>query len=135
MVKQAHRGFTLIEVLIALSVVFLVGVALFEGYRTAMDASARAAASVEYLGTIQQSEGRIRSELRAGITKGEIENKGEALAWEAELLENPETVWGFDPESMRVETSGQRIRLYRVTVSMPRGRSAQFQALVAEPLT
>lgn len=131
--KKANRGFTLIEVLIALSIVFLVGVALFQGYRTAMDASARAAASVTQLAAIQQAEGRIRSALRSGATNGEWQIGDESFSWQAELLDNPETVRGFDAESMRVETSGRRIHLYQVTITLPHGRTEQTRMLVPEP--
>lgn len=134
MVTRAHRGFTLIEVLIALSVVFLVGVALFQGYRTAMDASARAAASVTYLSGIQQAEGRIRSALRSGATNGSWQSGEERYSWQAELLDNPETVRGFDVESMRVETSGRKVRLYAVTLNREGGSSEQTRMLVPEPL-
>jgi len=133
-VNERHQGFTLIEVLIALSIVFLVGVALFQGYRTAMDASARAAASVTSLADIQQAEGRIRTALRSGVTNGEWQSGAENLSWDAELLDNPETVRGFDAENMRVETSGLRIRLYQVTITLPRGRTDQIRMLVPEPL-
>ena len=132
MVAMAHRGFTLIEVLIALTIVFLVGLAVFQGYRTAMDASAKAAASVVHLANRQQAEGRIRTALKDGVTSGQWQTGDIWFEWQARLLDNPETVRCFDPESIRVETSGRRVSLYEVTMSFADRAVEQTQMLVPE---
>lgn len=119
--QASQSGFTLIEVLLAMTLVLLVGTATFQGYRTALDASGRATAALLRVTDERRVADFIRTELLAGRQSGEVHSGGEVWQWKVVALQREESVLGYDYELMQLRRSGRFISLYQVDVSDPRG--------------
>lgn len=138
--NRAHaRGFTLIEVLIASTILFIVIAAAAEGYRGALLASRRAESLVRLLTPLPLITAVVRDELRA--------NPAERVAGGAELLgvryefEAITASYGapprrFDPDAADFREYPPRFRLYDVHLRLHAGereREFLYRELAWEP--
>ena len=136
---KLERGFTLIEVLIAATILFTVLVVASESYRNALLASSKAQTVVEMLTPLPLVTASIRNQLRANPTErlqGEAELLGVQYRWQAETALYGAPAPRFDPDEAAFTEYGKRYRLYDVTLKLRlRGqqRTYLYQELAWEP--
>ena len=110
------KGFTLIEVLISMIMVFVVSVAVFHGYRTALDASARATAAMHRASSQTLLQEKVIAAMHAGQRDGEVSVAGLRYHWQATKQDSKETTLGFDPESLSLRYTGRYVSRIRVEI-------------------
>lgn len=126
----SEKGFTLIEVLLAMLLVFIVSVAVFQAYRTAMDASTRATTAMRNAGADSLLQAKVRMAVLAGQKEGEILLHGQRYQWQITQRGTRETTLGFDPESLALKYTGRHVSLVRIEVRSPSGDdSSSFEML------
>ena len=138
MIRQ--RGFTLVEVLIASTILFTVlGVASMS-YRAAVLASAKAEATVAMLTPVPLITAAIRSQLRTKpveASAGSGELLGVGFEWEATTSRYGSPPRRFDPDTTSFVDYPPRFRLYEVRLTLAyRDSSREFlyEELAWEPL-
>jgi prepilin-type N-terminal cleavage/methylation domain-containing protein len=136
---KREQGFTLIEVLIAATILFTVLAVASETYRNALLASSKAQAVVEMLTPLPLVTSSIRNQLRANPAE-QLEGAGELLgvqfSWQAETARYGAPAPRFDPDAADFIDYGQRYRLYDVKLQLRvRGheRSYLYQEIAWEP--
>lgn len=120
-------GFTLIEVLIALSILMLVVTTGFMAFQTTLSASERASNTTMMLTTVPYIQQHIRSELLASPlqTTGEGEMLGVAYSWQ----NNPGELTGpkADPTDIMATPIPARVRLHHIAITLNyQGQQRQF---------
>jgi len=118
---KREQGFTLIEVLIAATILFTVLAVASETYRNALLASSKAQTLVEMLTPLPLMTSSIRNQLRANPVErlqGEAELLGVQYHWEAVTARYGAPAPRFDPDEAEFIEYGQRYRLYDVTLEL-----------------
>lgn len=128
--RGGSRGFTLIEVLLAMMLVFLVGTAVFQGYRTALDASGRASGALTRIVDERHLAAAIRAEIVAGRHEGETHTRERDWRWTVTGEQRAETVLGYDYELMALRNTGRFVTLYQVQMTDARtGETLELELL------
>lgn len=133
------RGFTLIEVLIASTILFIVIAAAAEGYRGALLASRRAESLVRLLTPLPLITAAVRDTLRSKPAErltGGAELLGVRYEFEAVTARYGAPPRRFDPDAADFREYPPRFRLYDVHLRLRAGeRERQFvyQELAWEP--
>lgn len=138
--RQRSRGLTLIEVLIAATILFSTLVVLSVGYRATLAAEARATAIVEILTPVPMITSVIRDDL---LTHPEEARQGAGrmlgvdYRFEAKTVRFEPPTQRFDPDTTVFQQYAPRFRLYDVKIDLAmRGyrRSFLYQELAWVPL-
>jgi prepilin-type N-terminal cleavage/methylation domain-containing protein len=133
-----QRGFTLVEVLIAATILFAVMTAATEAYRGALESSRRAEATVRVLTPLPLVTAAVRDALRSN-PRERLEGEGELLGvpyrFAARTLRYGAPPTRFDPTQEDFRVYEPRFRLYDVQLEMGRGtgrRTFAYQELAWE---
>jgi prepilin-type N-terminal cleavage/methylation domain-containing protein len=137
---RRQRGFTLLEVLIAATILFTALAVATETYRSNLLASSRAEALVTMLTPLPMITSSIRSQLRSNPVEkldGGSELLGVRYEWEANTARYGAPPRRFDPDATDFITYRPRFRLYDVRLTLHRGQQKRvflYQELAWEPL-
>jgi len=118
---RRQAGFTLLEVLIAATILFTALAVATETYRSALLASSRAAMLVEMLTPLPLITSSIRSQLRsdpAERREGEATMLGVSYSWQADTVRYQPPAPRFDPDKADFTTYPPRFRLYDVRLEL-----------------
>ncbi len=136
---KRQQGFTLIEVLIAATILFTVLAVASESYRNSLLATAKAETLVEMLTPLPLITSSIRNQLRTNPMErlqGGAELLGVQYSWAAETVRYGSPAPRFDPDQIDFVTYPLRYRLYDVKLNLAlRGMEREFiyQELAWEP--
>lgn len=111
------RGFTLIEVLIAAAILFMVLSLATVSFKTARESSSKAAAELQMLSPLPFMMDTIRTQIRLNPQErleGDGAFDGVAYRWTAITEQYQAPIGFFDPESMSESRFQPRFRLYKV---------------------
>jgi prepilin-type N-terminal cleavage/methylation domain-containing protein len=137
---RRQAGFTLLEVLIAATILFTVLAVATETYRNALLASSRAEGLVNLLTPLPLITSAIRGQLRSNPVEkldGNAELLGVRYEWEAMTVRHGSPARRFDPDFADFRDYPQRFRLYDVRLKLARGgqeRVFLYQELAWEPV-
>jgi prepilin-type N-terminal cleavage/methylation domain-containing protein len=137
---KRQAGFTLLEVLIAATILFTVLAVATETYRNALLASSRAEGLVNLLTPLPLITSAIRSQLRSSPVEkldGNAELLGVRYEWQATTVRHGSPARRFDPDFTDFRDYPQRFRLYDVRLRLARGgqeRVFLYQELAWEPV-
>jgi prepilin-type N-terminal cleavage/methylation domain-containing protein len=137
---RLQRGFTLLEVLIAATILFTVLAVATETYRNSLLASRRAEALVGMLTPLPLITSSIRDRLRADPVErldGRAELLGVRYEWEATTVRYAPPARRFDADFGDFRDYPPRFRLYDVRLKLARGdqeRVFLYQELAWERL-
>jgi len=137
---RRERGFTLLEVLIAATILFAALAVATETYRSALSASSRAEGLVSLLTPLPLITSSIRSELRSKPVEkldGGAELLGVNYAWQATTARYGSPPRRFDPDATDFVDYPPRFRLYDVRLELRRAgqeRVFLYQELAWEPM-
>jgi prepilin-type N-terminal cleavage/methylation domain-containing protein len=137
---RRERGFTLLEVLIAATILFTVLAVATETYRNSLLASSRAEGLVTMLTPLPLITSSIRSQLRSNpveTVSGDSELLGVEYRWEAATVRYGSPPRRFDPDRTDFVDYPKRFRLYDVKLTLRRGgqeRSFLYQELAWEAM-
>lgn len=134
------RGFTLVEVLIAATILFMVIAAAAEGYRGALVASRKAESTVRLLAPLPLITSAIRDALRASVREsvaGGSELLGVRYEFEATTARFGAPPPRFDVDRGDFTEYPPRFRLYDVRLKLSAGaaeRTFSYQELAWAPV-
>jgi len=137
---RRQAGFTLLEVLIAATILFTVLAVATETYRNALLASSRAEGLVNLLTPLPLITSAIRSQLRSNPVEkldGNAELLGVRYEWQATTARHGSPARRFDPDFTDFRDYPQRFRLYDVRLKLARGAQERvflYQELAWEPV-
>lgn len=137
---RRQAGFTLLEVLIAATILFTVLAVATETYRNALLASSRAEGLVSLLTPLPLITSSIRSQLRSNPAEkldGGAELLGVRYEWEATTVRYGSPARRFDPDVADFRDYPKRFRLYDVRLTLARAgqeRVFLYQELAWEPV-
>lgn len=137
---RQQRGFTLLEVLIASTILFTVLAVATETYRNSLRASGRAQGLVTMLTPLPLITSVIRNQLRSNpIEKldGRAELLGVGYEWEAITVRHGSPPYRFDPDATDFVSYPKRFRLYDVTIRLRLGKQERvflYQEVAWEPM-
>jgi prepilin-type N-terminal cleavage/methylation domain-containing protein len=137
---RRQGGFTLLEVLIAATILFTALAVATETYRSSLLASARAEALVSMLTPMPLITSSIRSQLRSNPVErldGGSELLGVEYEWEADTVRYGAPPRRFDADATDFITYPQRFRLYDVHLKLRRAGQERvfiYQEIAWEPL-
>lgn len=137
---RRQAGFTLLEVLIAATILFTVLAVATETYRNALLASSRAEGLLSLLTPLPLITSSIRSQLRSNPVEelaGSAELLGVSFEWQATTARHGAPARRFDPDTADFRTYPPRFRLYDVRLKLARAgqeRVFLYQELAWEPV-
>jgi prepilin-type N-terminal cleavage/methylation domain-containing protein len=137
---RRERGFTLLEVLIAATILFTVLAVATETYRNSLLASSRAQGLVTMLTPLPLITSSIRSQLRSNpveTVSGDSELLGVEFRWEAATVRHGSPPRRFDPDKTDFVDYPKRFRLYDVKLTLRRGSQERlflYQEVAWEPM-
>lgn len=137
---RRQAGFTLLEVLIAATILFTVLAVATETYRSALLASGRAEGLVNLLTPLPLITSSIRNELRSNPVaqlEGGAALLGVDYQWQATTVRYGSPTRRFDPDLTDFRSYPPRFRLYDVRLTLARGgqeRVFLYQELAWEPV-
>jgi prepilin-type N-terminal cleavage/methylation domain-containing protein len=137
---RRERGFTLLEVLIAATILFTVLAVATETYRNSLLASSRAEGIVTLLTPLPLITSSVRSQLRSNPVEaltGGSKVLGVDYRWEATTVRYGSPPRRFDPDATDFVDYPKRFRLYDVKLTLQRGsqeRSFLYQEVAWEPM-
>jgi len=135
-----QRGFTLLEVLIAATILFAVLAVATETYRNSLLASGRAQGLVTMLTPLPLITSAIRNQLRSNPVEklsGSSELLGVDYEWEAITVRYGSPPYRFDPDLTDFRSYPPRFRLYDVRLELGRGAQQRvflYQEIAWEPM-
>jgi len=137
---RRQAGFTLLEVLIAATILFTVLAVATETYRNALLASSRAEGLVNLMTPLPLITSSIRNQLRSNPVEkldGRAELLGVSYEWEASTARYAPPPRRFDADSTEFRDYPPRFRLYDVRLKLARAgqeRVFLYQELAWERL-
>jgi hypothetical protein len=137
---KRQGGFTLLEVLIAATILFTVLAVATETYRNALLASGRAEGLVAMLTPLPLITSSIRSQLRSNPVErldGGADLLGVNYRWEATTARYGSPPRRFDPDATDFRDYPPRFRLYDIRLELRRGRQERvflYQEVAWEPM-
>ena len=115
-------GFTLIEVLIAATILFLIIAMSTEVFRVVTTSSAKAQRAVEVSSVVPLIVESVRQELQTGRVTQDTDGDGSFMSveyyWRAQLLEKRPAPERFDPDEMEVKTYRDRFYFWTVELTI-----------------
>jgi hypothetical protein len=139
-VDRRNSGLTLIEVLIAATILFSTMVVLSESYRATVSADERATRLVELLTPVPLIVSSVRSDLLANPNEsqtGEGRLLGVEYRYAAKQVRFAPPAPRFDPDTGQFQNYAPRFRLYDVQLDIAAGgfeRTFLYQELAWLPL-
>lgn len=130
--RRGVRGFSLLEVVVALVLLGTTGVALFAWLNQSLDTSGRLQQRLEEARLLQMSQALIANINPASEAEGELQQFGVRQRWSAELIMPLETVQTFGAGGAGGVGGGWRVGLYRVRVQvdfLQSGRRLRYELL------
>jgi prepilin-type N-terminal cleavage/methylation domain-containing protein len=127
---RKNKGFTLIEVLVAATILFSVITVVSLLFRSSYIASEKAQVRIEQTGVLPTLLNLVQNELRVKTTDQTIELSGEGVIWnipyqwQANLLEFKAPVDKFDPEAGVIDKYPPRYQLWQVDLVLGSGQRA-----------
>jgi prepilin-type N-terminal cleavage/methylation domain-containing protein len=137
---KRQRGFTLLEVLIAATILFTVLAVATETYRNSLLASGRAQGLVTMLTPLPLITSAIRNQLRSNPVEkldGRSELLGVGYEWEAITVRYGSPPYRFDPDVTDFVSYPKRFRLYDITLKLRRAKQERvflYQEIAWEPM-
>jgi prepilin-type N-terminal cleavage/methylation domain-containing protein len=134
-----QAGFTLVEVLVAATILFFVIAAAADAYRTALASSARAEATVRMLVPLPLITASVREAIRekAGRpVQGRASLLGVAYEFDATSIRSGAPPRRFDPDTAQFRDYPPRFHLYRVQLTLRAGgvaRSFTYREVAWQP--
>lgn len=122
--RSRERGFTLVEVLIAATILFIVIAAAADAYRSALLSSLRAESLVRLVTPLPLITSTVREALRADPRErrdGHGELLGVRYRWEAVTAKYGSPARRFDPDLTEFHDYPPRFRLYDVRLVLRAG--------------
>jgi len=116
-----ERGFTLLEVLIAATILFTAIAVASETYRAALLASRKAETLVAMLTPLPLITSSIRNQLRSNPVErleGGADMMGVQFNWQADTVRYEPPPSRFDPDELDFKTYPPRFRLYDVRLEL-----------------
>jgi prepilin-type N-terminal cleavage/methylation domain-containing protein len=135
-----QRGFTLLEVLIAATILFTVMAVATETYRNSLLASGRAQGLVTMLTPLPLITSAIRNQLRSNPVEklsGSSELLGVGYEWEAITVRYGSPPYRFDPDATDFVSYPKRFRLYDITLKLRGAKQERvflYQEIAWEPM-
>jgi prepilin-type N-terminal cleavage/methylation domain-containing protein len=135
-----QRGFTLLEVLIAATILFTVLAVATETYRNSLLASSRAQGLVTMLTPLPLITSAIRNQLRSNPVEklsGSSELLGVGYEWEAITVRYGSPPYRFDPDMTDFVSYPKRFRLYDIRLKLRRAKQEReflYQEIAWEPM-
>ena len=135
-----QRGFTLLEVLIAATILFTVLAVATETYRNSLRASSRAQGLVTMLTPLPLITSAIRNQLRSNPVEkldGRSELLGVGYEWEAITVRYGSPPYRFDPDVTDFVSYPKRFRLYDITLKLRLAKQERvflYQEIAWEPM-
>ena len=135
-----QRGFTLLEVLIAATILFTVLAVATETYRNSLLASGRAQGLVTMLTPLPLITSAIRNQLRSNPVEklsGSSELLGVGYEWEAITVRYGSPPYRFDPDMTDFVSYPKRFRLYDIRLKLRRAKQEReflYQEIAWEPM-
>ena len=135
-----QRGFTLLEVLIAATILFTVMAVATETYRNSLLASGRAQGLVTMLTPLPLITSAIRNQLRSNPVEkldGRAELLGVEYEWEATTVRYGSPPYRFDPDVTDFVSYPKRFRLYDIRLKLrlaKQQREFLYQEIAWEPM-
>jgi prepilin-type N-terminal cleavage/methylation domain-containing protein len=135
-----QRGFTLLEVLIAATILFTVLAVATETYRNSLLASSRAQGLVTMLTPLPLITSAIRNQLRSNPAEkldGSSELLGVGYEWEAITVRYGSPPYRFDPDVTDFVSYPKRFRLYDITLKLRLAKQERvflYQEIAWEPM-
>ncbi len=135
-----QRGFTLLEVLIAATILFTVLAVATETYRNSLLASSRAQGLVTMLTPLPLITSAIRNQLRSNPVEkldGRSELLGVGYEWEAITVRYGSPPYRFDPDVTDFVSYPKRFRLYDITLKLRLAKQERvflYQEIAWEPM-
>jgi prepilin-type N-terminal cleavage/methylation domain-containing protein len=135
-----QRGFTLLEVLIAATILFTVLAVATETYRNSLLASSRAQGLVTMLTPLPLITSAIRNQLRSNPVEkldGSSELLGVDYEWEATTVRYGSPPYRFDPDMTDFVNYPKRFRLYDIRLKLRRAKQEReflYQEIAWEPM-
>ncbi len=120
---KRQRGFTLLEVLIAATILFTALAVATETYRSNLLASSRAEGLVSMLTPLPLITSSIRSQLRSNPVEkldGGSDLLGVKYEWEANTVRYGSPPRRFDPDATDFRDYSPRFRLYDIRLTLHR---------------
>jgi type II secretory pathway pseudopilin PulG len=135
--KSKQQGFTLIEILVAGTILFIVLVAVSQSYKTSVNNSDRAATVLENYATVPYLTETIAHYLHQSNPNEVIEQEGvldeRRFSWRAEVAERGRAPERMSADSGDFETQPERFYLWNVEltlyVSNERAETFSYQEL------
>lgn len=138
--RRREAGFTLIEVLIAATILFLVIAVAADTYRSALLASRKAEGLLELLTPLSLVTAAVRDSLRS-TPREQLTGGGELLGvhyrFQAATARYGPPAARFDPDAGAFTRYSPRFRLYDVRLTLSKGerqREFLYQELAWEPM-
>lgn len=135
-----QRGFTLLEVLIAATILFTVMAVATETYRNSLLASSRAQGLVTMLTPLPLITSAIRNQLRSNPVEkldGRSALLGVDYEWEATTVRYGSPPYRFDPDVTDFVSYPKRFRLYDIRLKLrlaKQQREFLYQEIAWEPM-
>lgn len=127
--QASSRGFTLIEVLIAATILFTVIAVVSQSYRNAATASEKARRSVELVGVVPLLLDTIRFRLREADINQTIEQQGVLndfeFSWQAQVVKKGGPPDRLDPEDGGVVSFDDKFYLWQVELTLSKQQYSQ----------
>lgn len=120
-----QRGFTLIEVLIAAAILFMVLSLATVSFKTARQSSSKAATELQLLSPLPFIMDTVRTQIRLNPMpnlEGDGAFDGVSYRWTAVTEKYQAPIAFFDPESMSQNKFKPRFRLYKVELLLQAGQ-------------
>lgn len=137
---KRQRGFTLLEVLIAATILFTVLAVATETYRNSLLASSRAQGLVTMLTPLPLITSAIRNQLRSNPVEkldGRSELLGVGYEWEATTVRHGSPPYRFDPDATDFVSYPKRFRLYDIRLRLRLAKQERvfvYQEIAWEPM-
>lgn len=123
------KGFTLIEVLIAATILFTVIAVVSQSYRNATTASEKASRSVELVGVVPLLLDTIRFRLRQADVSQSIDQEGVlngfVFSWQARVIKTGAPPDRLDPEDGGTVSFDDKFYLWQVDLSVSKQQYIQ----------
>jgi prepilin-type N-terminal cleavage/methylation domain-containing protein len=136
MQKRNSQGFTLIEVLIASTILFLFLAMAAQAFSQSAQTSIKAERAAKVAALVPLLVENIRGDIHADKSPSDKHGQGAMLdmtyQWRASLLERKAPVERFDPSEMEFKTYQDRFNLWKVDVMIVAGsyqRNWQYEEI------
>lgn len=120
--SQPQNGFTLIEVLVAAVILFLVASTGLLAYNSALQTNARIAARYDIMRPVTMIVDHIQEKMRGSDIRSGTGRVGDVnFSWQADIIDNAPPPARFDPDELEFVSYNPRYQLVMVTLTLRKG--------------